>query len=462
PVGDPIEVTALAEAFGEVPAGSVALGSVKTNVGHTDTAAGVAGLMKAALALEHRTLPATLHHTAPNPRIDFTASPFEVTAANREWPGSGLPRRAGVSSFGIGGTNAHAVLEEAPQPPVPGPASEAVLLVLSARTPAALSTMATELAAHLLAHPELPLDDVAATLQRGRHTFAHRWQLAGGDVEPAGKALSSVPGQESGGRPSVAFRFPPISGDEGWSKVLDRFPVFRAAVEECRAISPDAEAFAMRYALGKLLIDWGVEPEAVTGEGTGEPVAACVTGTLPLAEGIARTTHRETGTGSVLDLEIDGRPVSLTDEGEPLRAVLDAVGRLWQAGVRIDWAHVHAGAPRQRVILPTYPFERREHLVRPEATAAAPEQAAAAAPERASGPVEPALLRLFQQVLGVDEDVENPDFFEQGGDSLAAVQLMALVDEQFEVALTLEDVFEEPTVRGLAEVVDRYRAEAGA
>ncbi|WP_328609015.1 amino acid adenylation domain-containing protein [Amycolatopsis sp. NBC_00345] len=457
PVGDPIEVTALAEAFGEVPAGSVALGSVKTNVGHTDTAAGVAGLMKAALALEHRTLPATLHHTAPNPRIDFTSSPFEVTAENRAWPGSGLPRRAGVSSFGIGGTNAHAVLEEAPPGPVPAPASEAVLLVLSARTPAALSTMATELAAHLRAHPGLPLDDVAATLQRGRHTFAHRWQLACGDVEQAVGALASVTGRESGARPPVAFRFPPISGDEGWSKVLDRFPVFRAAVEECRSISLDAEAFAMRYALGKLLVDWGVEPDTISGDGTGESVAACVTGALPLAEGIARTTHRETGTTSVLDLEFDGRRVSLTDEGEPLRALLDAVGQLWQAGVRIDWARVHAGTPRQRVVLPTYPFERREHLVRPEAPAVTTAPATSV-----SGPVEPALLRLFQQVLGVEEDVENPDFFEQGGDSLAAVQLMALVDEQFEVALTLEDVFEEPTVHGLAQVVDRYRAEAEA
>ncbi|MDT8913183.1 non-ribosomal peptide synthetase [Amycolatopsis sp. PS_44_ISF1] len=457
PVGDPIEVTALAEAFDGVPAGRVALGSVKTNIGHTDTAAGVAGLMKAVLALEHRTLPATLHHTAPNPRIDFASGPFEVTTANREWPGSAAPRRAGVSSFGIGGTNAHAVLEEAPPRPAPARASEAVLLVLSARTPAALSTMATELAAHLRAHPDLPLDDVAATLQRGRHAFAHRWQAACGDAGQALDALAAVTGRESGARPSVVLRFPPISGDLGWSKVFDRFPAFRAAVEQCRAISSEAEAFAMRYALGRLLLDWGVEPETVTGEGTGAVVAACVTGALPLAEGIGRATGENLGSG-VLDLEIGDRRVSLTDEGEPLRALLDAVGGLWQAGVRIDWDRVHAGAPRRRVVLPTYPFERQEHLVRPEAVAATP----AVAPARATGPVEPVLLRLFQQVLGVAEDVEDPDFFEHGGDSLAAVQLMALVDERFEVALTLEDVFEEPTVRGLAQVVDRYRAEADA
>ncbi|KOG88941.1 hypothetical protein ADK38_16980, partial [Streptomyces varsoviensis] len=147
PVGDPIEVTALTEAFRDGYAedetaadGTVGLGSVKTNIGHTDTAAGVASLIKTVLALEERTLPATLHFTAPNPAIDFDATSFSVTTRTRKWETTRLPRRAGVSSFGIGGTNAHVVLEEAPVPAAAPQlaASTAQLLVLSARTPTAL------------------------------------------------------------------------------------------------------------------------------------------------------------------------------------------------------------------------------------------------------------------------------------------------------------------------------------
>ncbi|HXO41376.1 MAG TPA: amino acid adenylation domain-containing protein, partial [Thermoanaerobaculia bacterium] len=189
PLGDPIEIAALRKAFlaggargadgtrGE-RRGFCAIGSVKTNIGHLDAASGVAGLIKTVLALEHREIPPSLHFTVPNPQIDFAASPFYVNAQLAAWPSTGAPRRAGVSSFGIGGTNAHAVLEQAPAAGVPsGPSRPHLLLLLSARSADALETMTDRLAGHLEAHPEISLADVAHTLQLGRRAMPHRRML---------------------------------------------------------------------------------------------------------------------------------------------------------------------------------------------------------------------------------------------------------------------------------------------
>ena len=174
-VGDPIEVKALTQAFRESTQGKgyCAIGSLKTNIGHLDTAAGVAGLIKTALALRHRQIPPSLHFRKPNPLIDFENSPFYVNTVLTEWKAERGPRRAGVTSLGIGGTNAHVVLEEAP--PVEehaAPKKPYQLLVLSAKTASALEKASQNLGAHLQEHPELPLQDVACTLQLGRKAFA--------------------------------------------------------------------------------------------------------------------------------------------------------------------------------------------------------------------------------------------------------------------------------------------------
>ncbi|MEV0678701.1 beta-ketoacyl synthase N-terminal-like domain-containing protein [Actinosynnema sp. NPDC050436] len=174
-VGDPIEVAALTRAFGGGRPGSTVLGTVKPNIGHTDAASGIAGLLKVVLALRHRVLPPSANFEQPNPDIDFAAGPFAVRTRAAPWPDPGHPRRAGVSSFGIGSTNAHVVVEEAPAPRPSAPPRPHRLLLLSATTDAALRQARTELAAHLAAHPEQSLDDVAYTLQVGRVAFPRRW-----------------------------------------------------------------------------------------------------------------------------------------------------------------------------------------------------------------------------------------------------------------------------------------------
>ena len=186
-LGDPIEIAALTRVFRAATQkrGFCAIGSVKTNLGHLDSAAGVTGLIKTVLALKHREIPASLHFEKPNPQIDFSASPFYVNTELRKWETNGVPRRAGVSSFGIGGTNAHLVLEEAP-PAEPLEKGEGwQLLALSARSDRTLTIMAGQLAAYLRQRPETDLADVAYTLQEGRKAFAHRMIIVCRDIEEA-------------------------------------------------------------------------------------------------------------------------------------------------------------------------------------------------------------------------------------------------------------------------------------
>ncbi len=332
-IGDPIEIAALTKAFRTSTDKKefCAIGSVKTNIGHLDAAAGVAGLIKAALALEHKQIPPSLNFEEPNPRIDFANSPFYVNTVLSEWKTDGTPRRAGVSSFGIGGTNAHAVLEEAPPVEPSGPARPWQLLVLSAKTSTALDAATTNLVEHLERHPDLNLADAAYTLQVGRKAFEHRRILVcrdAGDAQTALKALdptrvlSTV--QEATERP-VAFMFTGQGAqyvNMGW-ELYQTEPTFREQVDACcellrphlgfelqdvlypgesrtdeateqlkqTAITQPA-LFVIEYALARLWMEWGVRPQAMIGHSIGEYVAACLAGVFSLQDALALVAAR--------------------------------------------------------------------------------------------------------------------------------------------------------------------------
>jgi len=193
-LGDPTEVAALTRAFrsGTQKKGFCAMGSVKSNIGHLDAAAGVAGLIKTVLALKHRAIPPSLHFETPNPEIDFGNSPFYVNSKLSEWKSDGTPRRAGVSAFGIGGTNAHVIVEEAPELEPSGASQPYQLLLLSAKTSSALEAATKNFIAYFKQHPELKLSDAAYTLRVGRKTFNHRRMMVCQNVDDAVSALEAA------------------------------------------------------------------------------------------------------------------------------------------------------------------------------------------------------------------------------------------------------------------------------
>lgn len=317
PLGDPIEVTALTRAFASsthVAANTCALGSLKTNIGHLDAAAGIAGLVKASLALAHRTIPKSLHFEQPNPAIDFANSPFYVANETRAFPALHGHRRAAVSSFGVGGTNAHVVLEEAERS-VRKVEDEPQLLVLSARSGEALQAYAEAVAERLESDESLQLSDVAHTLQVGRRAFPHRRALLCTSREDAVRALrspvrASVAASDAR---EVAFLFP----GQGSQRVnagrglYESNAVFRAEVDSCaklleselhgdlrRVLFPEASElaeaeaklartswtqpalFVLEYALARALEAAGVRANAFLGHSVGEYVAACLAGTF--------------------------------------------------------------------------------------------------------------------------------------------------------------------------------------
>jgi amino acid adenylation domain-containing protein len=698
-LGDPIEVAALTKAFragaqGELPEGYCTLGSIKTNIGHCSAAAGVAGLIKASLALVHRQIPPTLHFERPNPAIGFAGSPFTVSASLTDWETDDAPRRAGVSSFGLGGTNAHVVLEEAPEPDPSGPSRPWQLLLVSARSEAALEAATDNLAADLESHPGRPLADVAFTLQVGRRAFPHRRVLVARDTEEARQALAGRDPrrllgdvQEAGRRP-IAFLFPGV-GDHyaGMARGLYESELaFRETLDRCcellaprlgrdlrplilaeraaasGAAGPDlrsllgrAEAsepaerpldrtlyaqpavFAVEYAMARLLLEWGLRPEAMLGYSLGEYVAACLAEVMSLEDALALVAERSRlidglspGAmlavplpedrvrsligGSGLDLAavngpavcvVAGAPGAiealkerLAGEGVPSRRLptthafhshrmepiapalsrlarglrlsapkipyvsnvtgtwitakeatdpehwarhlcqpvrfgdglaalwqnpdrvllevgpgfglstlalqlpaedgaervalpslpnehdpqpdeaflLGTLGKLWLAGVEVNWAGFYAHERRRRVRLPLYPFERTRYWIearpfslqpREEGVEASPEPPAPLAgrhvrPRLRNAWVPPetdtekAIAGLFGELLGIEGVGLHDSFFELGGHSLLGTSLLSRLRSLYRVELPLSALFEEPTTAGLA-----ARVEAG-
>ncbi|PYQ44521.1 MAG: beta-ketoacyl synthase [Acidobacteria bacterium] len=333
-LGDPIEIQALTQVFGS--GGSrrapCLIGSLKTNVGHLDAAAGVARLIKTALSLSHRQIPPSLHFEEPNPKIDFASSPFRVSTQLSEWSRDQTPRRAAVSSFGIGGTNAHVVLEEAPPPLVVEPSRRPwQLLVLSARTKGALDQATRNLAAHVAEHPQEDLADTAYTLQVGRRALHHRRIAVCRDSDDARRALDlQEPGRCLDGEADrtangVAFLFPGqgtqyvgmgrglYASEESFHADIDRcaavlrgalgfdlvdvlYPAEGMEAEASLRLDETAVAqpalFAFEYALARLWMGWGVKPAAFLGHSIGEYVAACLAGVFSLDDALALVAAR--------------------------------------------------------------------------------------------------------------------------------------------------------------------------
>nr|WP_252981026.1 type I polyketide synthase [Streptomyces chartreusis] len=321
-LGDPIEAQALLATYGQDRERPLLLGSVKSNIGHTQAASGVAGVIKMVQAMSSGLLPRTLHADTPSPHIDWASGAVRLLTEATDWPDTGRPRRAGVSSFGASGTNAHVVLEQAPAGPGEEPAPDVrhpLPVVLSARTPAALRDQARRLLDRVTAEPRPAVADLAYALATGRALFEHRAALTatGHDdlmtglaalADPSG--IADAPGVLRADAPRtgrVAFLFPGQGSQRlGMGREsYDTHPAFRAALDEVlghfdpavrdvmwgddeaaldRTGTAQPALFAVEVALFRLLEHWGITPDYVVGHSVGEIAAAHVAGALPLAD----------------------------------------------------------------------------------------------------------------------------------------------------------------------------------
>ena len=688
PLGDPIEIAALTRAFRRESdkKGFCAIGSVKTSIGHLDPAAGIAGLIKTVLTLQHGMIPPSLNFREPNPKIDFAGSPFYVNNRLTAWePGDG-PRRAAVSSFGIGGTNAHAILEEAPPRSASSPSRPWQLLLWSARTETAVAAMTNNLTTYLQ-NSEIPsLADVAYTLQVGRKRFRQRRMLVCHSQEDALAALTEAAqtrigraADETQIRP-VMFLFPGQGAQYaqmGWGLYAQE-AVFKAAVDRCceslrphlavdlrQVLFPETmgttetrtqydlgqtwltqpAVFTISYALAQLWQSWGIVPQGMIGHSIGEYVAACLAGVFSLEDALALLALRgrlmqsvapgrmlavawpemvlqqalaagnwidlvsiaaingpnscvvagppdvmmacqdfleEQGavcrplhtshafhsqmmadivpefvaavsklnlqqpqqlyvsnlTGTWIKAEeatdpaywgqhlrqavrfaagvqtlMDGNEAILLEVGpgrtlgtlarqqarhrviltslrhpkeetDDVAHLLHTLGQLWLAGGVIEWQGFYGAEQRQRVKLPTYPFERQRYWIEPrqQATVTAgyggdnganghhetselvmtterPVENQYARPELSTAYVAPTnemetdMVAVWQAYLGITPVGIHDSFFDLGGDSLLAIQVLAQLRQMFEVDIPMAILFETATVAALSKKI---------
>ena len=357
PLGDPIEIAALTNAFRLTTQEKqfCAIGSLKSAIGHLDIAAGVTGIIKTALCLHEKKLPPTLHFTTPNPHSDLANSPFYVNNSLTEWTSDRAPRRAGVSAFGLGGTNVHMVLEEAPTDTHALSSRPSHLLLLSARSEAALAAQHNSLATWLHSHPAADLEDVGYTLATGRRAFPWRSAVTAASAQDATALLASPHPRRISDLPSgeqkIAFLFPGQGAQyPGMGRQLyDTESAYRNVVDLCaeileplmhediRAImypaTADAEAadrlrqtryaqpalFVTSYAAAHLWMEWGIAPDFFAGHSVGEYVGACLGGVFMLEDALRIIALR----GQWMQSMPEGDMLAVKLSEEKARALLD-------------------------------------------------------------------------------------------------------------------------------------------
>jgi acyl transferase domain-containing protein/acyl carrier protein len=416
PLGDPIEVEALASILsqGRNTDENLAIGSVKTQLGHLESAAGIAGLIKVVLALQHAEIPPNLHFQQPNPHIAWDEYPITVPTKLTKWDSQGGKRLAGVSSFGMSGTNVHLILESAPniksvQSKVERPLH---LLSLSAKTQEALVSLANNYKSFLSSHTEISLADICFTANTGRSHFEHRLALIAESSDNLRQQLSDFSSKNTGitaqlpnkNRPKIAFIFVGEGTYVGMGRELyETQPTFRKIIDKCDEILrsyleqpllsvlfgkagtllndaayAQPALFALEYALAELWKSWGIEPDVVRGGKLGEYVAACVKGSLSLEDGLKSISKPNNLENSFKNQEKTAKLISrienLHQEGYEVsveispktsdwQQLLENLGQLYIRGASINWSAFDKDYSRSKLALPTYPFQRQRYWV---------------------------------------------------------------------------------------------------
>ncbi|MFD5426299.1 beta-ketoacyl synthase N-terminal-like domain-containing protein [Streptomyces sp. NPDC127084] len=466
-IGDPIEFEALRRVFatpGRSAGTPLTLGAVKPNIGHTDAAAGVAGLIKAALAVERATLPGTLHFRSPNPEIDLASTPFFLTSETLPWDGEGQ-RIASVSSFGLGGSNAHVVLESAPRvPTTPAPRSRQVL-ALSARSDDELNRMRERLADRLDSDASIDgaaLADIAYTLGVGRTRFARRWAaVVDGPAEAVAQLRAPVEAARPTARWTLAIHGTPDELAAMGDRLASTEPLMRSVLAELtgntefRGLAPARAGALAMLGVARALLRLGITFAKVDAPKWARPAAQW------LADGADATSLE-----AALDACTDDADAGSARAGAgrilvgPSFDLADAAAAAWRAGVAADWAAYYGDEPRGRVPLPTYPFTRRRFwLERPavQADAAAPSPEA---PNRAdTSNLAEFVEKVWCEVLGIERIEHDVHFLDGlGGDSLHAVEIGARLNEGLGLDLPIDLPFIAPTIEATSTFIEEAMA----
>lgn len=474
-LGDAVELEGIAAAFGAGRAEPLPVGSVKTNIGHLDHAAGIAGLVKAVLSLAHGQLYRSLHFERPTDALDLAASKIEVVAGTRPWPAGAAPRLAGVSSFSLGGANAHCVLAEPPAEPAGGsapPDSPSRLVRVSARSATALAELCGALA-EKLGGGDYALDDVAFTLNQGRTGYEHRFAAV---VRSTGELVVELAARA--GRPA-SVRAPEPAPRVALLLAPDTVPAIHAPgplPDELPAHGTTAEVLAAQLAVHQELRRCGIEIAAVLSAGTSKYAARHLLGAAPgVSAGelaateftvdterltTAATSLRSAGPVVFCEPGVGGRlttalrersgadDIDIVCAAEPLHLL----AALYERGVDIDWAALSPGGGR-RLRLPGHPLRRTRCWID---LPGAPQPTSSPVPSAAPAVSDPQswLRATLRELLYTETDIDSDaDYFELGGNSLIAVQLVDRVEEAYGFRPKLLDVYEHPKVADLAELL---------
>ncbi|WP_329375190.1 condensation domain-containing protein [Streptomyces sp. NBC_01483] len=499
-LGDPIEIEAIDLAFSRVTDRKqfCAVSSVKSNIGHTWSASGLAGLVKAVLALRNRQLFPSLHVQTLSPLIDFANSAVTVTRELTPWEPAVGVRRAGVSAFGVMGTNVHAVLEEAPVREEPDPSRNVGSWIpVSAKTSTALVANIDALRSWLVEHPDLRIEDVQRTLVAGRLHSQYRACVTAADMAGLTAALAApaMAGPESSAAVTVILLSGRCTASASLTASLrDAHPEFDrlyAQVEQAagaRAEHPRVGQFAFQYAMYGLLGRIGVESRHVVGEGIGKLVIDASVGRTDLAEAVQLAVSAEDANAADLDSRVDrllatlgdqrvlfveaglmstisaaiaGRSgiahsvVALTERPDAFAALLRD---LYLAGARWRWAET-AGDGR-RIELPAYQFDRTRCWLDPANTVAPAPQTEDPAPADSAEAtrhtdVLGSVLAAWQGVLGIEAIGPEESFFDLGGDSIGATQVLNRLQKVHGVELDTFAIFDHETPAELAAYIEK-------
>lgn len=516
-LGDPIEIAGIDLAFKELTSDRhfCAVSSVKSNIGHTGSAAGISGLIKAVLSLQHKELYPSIHFDEPNPFIDFKNSVVYVNASYKSWDAP-APRRAGVSSFGLSGTNCHVLLEEAPEVQQRQDEEGNFVFNYSARSESSLKAYLEKFSSYLETNADTPLGDISFTLNKGRKHYAYRAScIASGREELAQHIRNIGVTHATDVAQKIIFLF---SGDAAVSDQLvqdvsEHHPGLKKYIETCAPYDRSNGAvnrFVLQYAMYRYLEERGIASELLLGVGSGDLVVSVALGERSLEEAIHQcaaqeiTTavpdeklkglvERETETGRVLFVEMGPEGClsrGLNTLNYPDKDFLYAVGTAEQSPLEliqflylqqypIDWDRYYAPGRHNKVNLPAYAFEKtrcwlKEALRPADAITPIAEEKATATIVPIPASFDPAKTRtivqdhwsemeqkiasIWIQVLKLEELSLDDDFFRLGGHSLMATRVIAAIEKEFSIKLIFKDIFTFATVRSLAKGVEELLA----